>query len=254
MQGWLLANFHSAATPGSICPQRLAHLWLTPSSLLPHYNTNFVRNAANYLLSVHPDRLCVVCVRPWVFRVSVASQNIANVIVTRGPLVLASSVLIPHHSMDSAVLAVDRLAKSPEVDDGVFNAAQPPPVLPSLSPTPSTLAGQRKIYRDTISSGCAAVSDRRGITRLVSPAPALLPLPIPAVARPFLKAVLSPAKAPHRPPPPATHSASHPLPPAAIAASRRTTRFATVATLSAAVVAVASVIGKISARCRLPGC
>ncbi|KAL5656954.1 hypothetical protein ACJX0J_030117, partial [Zea mays] len=61
-----------------------------------------------------------------------------------------------------------------------------------------------------------------GITRLVSPAPALLPLPIPAVARPatpassgdsapFLKAVLSPAKAPPRPPPP-----RHPfsLPPA----------------------------------------
>jgi hypothetical protein len=217
MQGWLLANFHSAATPGSICAQSPAHLWLTPSSLLPHYNTNFVRNAANYLLSVHPDRLRVVCVRPWVFRVSVASQNVANVLVTRGPLVLASSVLIPHHSMVSAVLAVDRLAKSPEVDDGVFNAAQPPPVLPSLSPTPSTVAGQRKIYRNTISSDCAAVSARGGITRLVSPAPALLPLPIPAVARPatpassgdsapFLKAVLSPAKPPPRPPPP-----SHPF-------------------------------------------
>jgi hypothetical protein len=127
MQGWLLANFHSTATPGSVSPQNPAHLWLTPSSLLPHYNTHFVRNVANYLLSVHPDRLSVVCVRPWVFRVSVASQNIANVIVTRGPLVLASSVLIPHHSMGSAMLAIDCLARSSEVDDGVFNATQPPP-------------------------------------------------------------------------------------------------------------------------------
>jgi hypothetical protein len=139
MQGWLLANFHSAATPGSVSPQNLAHLWLTPSSLLPHYNTHFVRNAANYLLSVYPDRLSVVCMRPWVFRVSVASQNIANVIVTGGPLVLASSVLIPHHSLGSVVLAVACLARSSEVDDGVFNAAQPPPALCPRHCRPSPL-------------------------------------------------------------------------------------------------------------------
>jgi hypothetical protein len=126
MQGWLLANYHSTATPGSVCHQMSAHLWLTPSSLLPHYNIHSVSNAANYLLSVHPDRLRVVCLRPWVFRVSVASQNIANVIVTRGPLVLASSVLILHHSMASAVRAVARLAESSEVEDDVINAAQPP--------------------------------------------------------------------------------------------------------------------------------
>jgi hypothetical protein len=211
MQGWLLANFHSAATLGSVCPQKLAHLWLTPSSLLPHYNTHFVRNAVNYLLLVHPDRLSVVCVRPWVFRVSVASQNIANVIVTRGPLVLASSVLIPHHSLGSAVLAVACLARLSEVDDDVINAAQPPhrPVVASsLSPIPSTVAGHYEISRDTISSDSTAVSDCGGITHLISPAPPLLP-PVLTVARlataapsgsckAFLNAVLSPAKAPPR--------------------------------------------------------
>jgi hypothetical protein len=88
---------------------------------------------------VHPDCLSVVCVRPWVFRVSVASQNIANVIVTRGPLVLTSSVLIPHHSLGSAMLAVDCLARSSEVDDGVFNAAQPPPALCPCRCRPSPL-------------------------------------------------------------------------------------------------------------------
>ncbi|AQK93753.1 hypothetical protein ZEAMMB73_Zm00001d010260 [Zea mays] len=159
-------------------------------------------------------------------RVLVASQNIANVIVTRGPLVLASSVLIPHHSLASAVRAVARLTESSEVEDDVINAAQPPPrpvVASSLPTIPSTVPGHCKKSRDTILSDSAAGSDSGGITRLVSPAPPLLPLPVPAVARlatvappqsckSFLNAVLSPAKAPPRQPrqnlrlPPATSS------------------------------------------------
>jgi hypothetical protein len=93
---------------------------------------------------------------------------------------------------------------------------------------------------------------------LCCPFPSLLsPVPrhplLPGTAPPSLKRCSLPPKPPLALHPPATLSASLPLPHAAIAASRRTTRFATVATLSAAVVAVASVIGKSSARCRSPG-
>ena len=96
-------------------------------------------------------------------------------------------------------------------------------VASSLPPIPSTVSGHCKKSRDTILSDSAAGSDSGGITRLVSPAPPLLPLPVPTVAhlataappescKSFLNAVLSPAKAPPRQPrqnlrlPPATSS------------------------------------------------
>jgi hypothetical protein len=178
MQGWLLANFHSSAHLGSVGPLTLARFWFTHLSLIPHYNTNFVRNTMNYLLLVLPDRLWVVCVRPCVFRVAITSQNISNIIVTRGPLILASSKLIPHHSLSSVVLSIACLARPREVDDGTFNAAQP--LLcsrdVSMSFIPFTLARRCGISMDTNLSVGVAVFDSGAITRPVSPAPLLPPL------------------------------------------------------------------------------
>jgi hypothetical protein len=111
------------------------------------------------------------------------------------------------------MLAVDCLARSSEVDDGVFNAAQPPPALCPCRCRPSPL-----LWPDTARS--PGIQFR--LTALRSPTveelhvlshlpPPLLPPPIPTVARlttaaspgsytPFLNAMLSPAKAPPRRP------------------------------------------------------
>lgn len=263
MQGWILANFHSSAHLGSVGPLTLARFWFTHLSLIPHYNTNFVRNTMNYLLLVLPDRLWVVCVRPCVFRVAITSQNISNIIVTRGPLILASSKLIPHHSLSSVVLSIARVARPREVDDGTFNAAQP--LLcsrdVSMSFIPFTPARRCGISMDTNLSVGVTVFDSGAITRPVSPAPLLPPLAqsVTSLATSaflggctsYLKVVLSPTKV-------LTHTPTQPsafLPPllSALASSPPTTKSGTTATpFDVVVVADLATING-TARCRLIG-
>lgn len=101
LQDSFLREFYCPIITGhSVYPP--AFIWLTPPSPSPTFNLHYVRNAVNFLLTSFPSRLCVVRVCPWVFRVTVSCQNVANALVVRGSLRLASSVLFVHHNLADA--------------------------------------------------------------------------------------------------------------------------------------------------------
>ena len=126
-QDHLLRSFYTTAVPGAIIPNSPAPLWVTPASKDPHYNLSFVTNMLNFLLTVSPGRLCVVRVRPRVFRFAVSCQNVANVLVVRGPLCMGSSVLLVHSTLASAVRAAGAVADAgePALQAKAFKPHQP---------------------------------------------------------------------------------------------------------------------------------
>jgi hypothetical protein len=98
LQDHFLRNFYNPIVTGYFLSTP-ASVWITPPLPSPSFNLHFVRNSVNFLLTSFPSRLGVVQVDPWVFRVKVSSQNVANALVVRGSLRLASSVLLIHHSL-----------------------------------------------------------------------------------------------------------------------------------------------------------
>ncbi|CAL5061468.1 unnamed protein product [Urochloa decumbens] len=105
-QEQLPIDFHTTALPGSIAPSpHPASFWVSPAFFDPRFNLHFVQNLVSFLLTAYPGRLCVSRVADYTFSVRVASANVANAIVVRGPLRLGDYVLLVHPSLDLALAA-----------------------------------------------------------------------------------------------------------------------------------------------------
>lgn len=96
IQDQFIHAFHSAIVPGLVAPSPSPQpIWLTPPSREPCFNSFFMQNALQHLLVSGPGRLRVVKVSCSVFKVLVASQNVANALVVIGVLRLGFVVHLP---------------------------------------------------------------------------------------------------------------------------------------------------------------
>ncbi|CAN6253600.1 unnamed protein product [Urochloa humidicola] len=158
LQEQLLLDFHTTAVPGSVAPPAFtAHIWFTPSSCDPVYNLALVRNMVNYHLTTYPSRLVVVRVAVRVFRVRVASVNVANAIVVRGSLRLGRAVLLPHSSFSEASAAA--LAVAGRGDDArpVASVITPAVAPPSSNGGADTVRTERLLQRAAPDNGASGL-------------------------------------------------------------------------------------------------
>lgn len=124
MQELLLRDFFSTAAPSllGVPARRPGTLWLTPpSSSFPiNLNPKQVSNTLSFHLMAPPVVLRARPVRPYLFRVYVASTNVASFISLLGKLRLGTMELQIHVDEAAAVVADDRLTENE------FNAQSPP--------------------------------------------------------------------------------------------------------------------------------
>jgi hypothetical protein len=213
LQDHFLRNFYNPIVTGYFLSTP-ASVWITPPLPSPSFNLHFVRNSVNFLLTSFPSRLGVVQVDPWVFRVKVSSQNVANALVVRGSLRLASSVLLIHHSLLEArratmaqcfqisgvagAVAVNA-APHAELDCNVVNSECSSvsrlgaPGMSGLKAQYLSRAAARSEAKDTPAPAMHA-SLPKGLTAITATQQPAIPS--------YLKALQSPAKAAHQQPKP----------------------------------------------------
>ncbi|CAN6232692.1 unnamed protein product [Urochloa humidicola] len=180
-QNQLLLDFHLTAVPGEIAPAPPVSVWVTPDSSDLRYNTAFIQNMVNFLLTERPGRLEVKRVRSRVFRLSVSCRNVANALIVRSPLCLGSSKIWLHPSMATAALAASKLDDGQRTEHPRVTAHQPvgPEFNVALSNTTQRLArvssaGVTAVVSDSIPeissvSRCTATADFNSCATVVSP-------------------------------------------------------------------------------------
>ncbi|XP_066392169.1 uncharacterized protein [Miscanthus floridulus] len=172
-QELLLPDFYSTAAPlllGVPLPKP-GTLWLTPSfsSAPTTLNSNQVSNILSFCLTSPPVVLKARSIRPFLFHVLVASENVARFIALRGHLRLGSMEVDVHGDEARAAAAADRLAGP------AFNT-------PQRSPT----GGPKCV----VTSGSAADNGDPCIYRANNLALCGAPRPVQPAS--FLQAVLKP--------------------------------------------------------------
>ncbi|RLN05337.1 hypothetical protein C2845_PM13G18000 [Panicum miliaceum] len=230
-QDLLLRDFYCNATPSS---SSSGSLWLTPSPSSPSLSSFQVINIVNFNLTSPPVFLRAVSPQARVFRVRVASPNVAMFISLRGTLTLASSAVRLHGSFLEVSMAASALGKADEAFTAFLTPAptEPPAVtlLPSngssappscppfadCSPFQDSPERKRSAYLLVLNGPdrhdlppllpLPSYPERcEGACDMIAPSGALEPNAVPALlsplmptTKPYLQAVLSPS-APPRP-------------------------------------------------------
>ncbi|XP_066316803.1 uncharacterized protein [Miscanthus floridulus] len=181
-QELLLRDFYSTAAPlllGVPLPKP-GTLWLTPSfsSAPTTLNSNQVSNILSFCLTSPPVVLKARSIRPFLFHVLVASENVARFIALRGHLRLGSMEVDVHGDEARAAAAADRLAGP------AFNAPQRSPTVTLSHPVASLAkSGGQSIHARAAQN---ASSRRPYLLKLCTPGspslPPLLPLPMHATS------------------------------------------------------------------------
>ena len=188
LQNLLLRECFSTAVPDLLTKSPApASIWVTPPSRDAKFNRFFIENSLCFLLAPRPGRLRARCIDVGVFQVTVASRNIANVLVVRGVLRIGSIELFLHPTMAAARLAFERLPHPPPTlitPDGTQPANCPGTsevitfdlgerALPSPPAMPKIRFG--KVPQDLLSSPALTLPHSRPLPLAVAAATGLVP-------------------------------------------------------------------------------
>ncbi|CAN6269768.1 unnamed protein product [Urochloa humidicola] len=212
----LLHDFHSTAFPGAFptpCSDA-AFLWITPPFRAIRFNSSYITTLLSFHFTAPPDLLRARKVGTYVFRVRVANTNIANYLASRGHLEFNRQRFTLHSSAGQAMAAAEKLKEEDTVkasqlpsccfpfpNTGINHPGKGAIDVASLE-TSAAQTCRAEISRDT------AFTEASGLGLLPTPgqnvwqqaetgsapAPPAFTAPQQPAAKPYLNALLTPAK------------------------------------------------------------